>query len=494
MEHPVGRLCYLPLLWRWGTLFFYFILLFQLAHRWTPPLLPLQHKSLTQHLVAPLQSLLELASGQPAQRPGSGQAAGASVASAQLQKQGPTASAAGRPLQAVQLRLEVCTASGRLTYGEQLDRHLAALLAAQWSPFQAAGSNQSLQAELASGALSAEAIAAAAAAGGGLPVVLCVPRRQLAARGGGLRPAAEGSSDASDAFDDGETEAEVWVCGRLHHVLGKRLCTALDFACGRSSGPCSGGSSQRPSVAVVRVPLLQDDDAARLDAAPFGASWAATPRGTELTWPCDQMWRLAGPSAAILSGAVGGGGIISGCSSVEDHQPQAAAAAAALSPLTLQGAVTWGLAGYCSGAAVFAAADAGAANTAAAGGAAVDGSLRRKAPHNQQQGQEQCSDDASSDGSSLLLRVQLENVELAVLAHLSGQPELQAACLRYSSGGSPGGTGSAYEHVSNMWAAAVGQVEVPGSGAGGAGQPQPPVLISATAVQAVVQALVHHWR
>lgn len=88
-----------------------------------------------------------------------------------------------------------------------------------------------------------------------------------------------------------------------------------------------------------------------------------------------------------------------------------------------------------------------------------------------------------SAGAGTLLRVDLLHVELAVLAHLSGQPELRAAC---SSGG------DAFQHVANCWAAAAGQLEVPGSGGGG-GSRQPALLIRGALVAAVVQCLAHGW-
>ena len=448
-----------------------------------------QHRALSQHVLAPLQALLEL--GQQGQQQG----------------------------EAVQLRLTACSTTGRLTYGSELDGQLGALLAAEWSPFLAAGCSLSVQAELADGSLTAEAVAAAVASGSGGPLVaLCVPRRQLLVRGSGVA-AMEGTvgdaphtggdpaaAAAADPFGDGppdeEQQQELWVTGRLVSIPGKRLRTALDFGAGQApqerqpagnSGDGASSTSQRTSLAVVQVLLLPQ--AGSLD----GTS-AAMPGSLELQWPCDQLWRLMGPSASVLSGSSGGGGIRSGGGGGSEHapnppQPQLLPPRA---PSSL-----WDLSGYCSGAAAFS-----AASTAPA---SVGDSLRHKAPAGQpgQQQQQGAAVQASrpaatsvggisSSGSALLLCIQLQHIELSVLAHLSGQPELQAACRRAGSGGSGGSGNHAYDELSNYWAAAARQLEVPGSGGGGgagggaAGQ-QPGVLICAGTAEAAVLCLVHGW-
>lgn len=411
----------------------------------------------------------------------------------------------------MQLQLTACPASGRLTYGSEADRCLAALLAADWAPFLVLGSSESVQAELAAGALSPEAVEAAVAADGGVPVALCMPLRQLLALGsvaaGAALSSASGGEGGGDPLDDGpspsEAEADVWVCGRLRRVLGKRLCTALDFGAVRPSqrpGSALVGS-QRASLAVVQVPLPPDPAAARLGQAAAGR--AAAPRVVEVAaWPCDQMWRLVPDSSAVVAGAPGAGGVgigSSGGASGSGRPPQDAAGQLRLPEI--ESLVTWELSGYCSGAGVVATPAAACDPEAAPAG---DG-LRHKLPAGQQQQQQlpglpllppapqqPCattgggSSGSASSGGGLLLRISLLHVELAVLAHLSGEPELLAACRRSAATG-----GSAYEHVAAVWAAAAGGLQVAGSGDG---DPYHSALIGAATAEAAVQALVHQWR
>ena len=467
-----------------------------------------QHKALAQHLLEPLQALLELAAGvAPRAAPGAGQRPGSAGARAAA------IAAAAQPWQgqgqAVRLRLETCSATGRLSYGPHLDSRLAALLAADWCPFLACGCNLSVQAELEGGSLTEEAVAAACrSSGGALPVALCVPRCQLSARSSSSSAAAAAAAAAaSDPFGDVppeevEEQQQVWVAGLLTAVVGKRLCTALDFGAQQEQphGADGSSSSQRARLARVRVPMLPAEDS-RLDSAAAGGSWPAAPSTVELQWSCDQLWRLAGPSAAVLVGGSGTGGIVSGTGgsggSGGGHQQRrqqsgaAAACEAAAAPPLPGPQVSWGLHGYCSGAAVFAASRHGVAEA----GHAAESGRRHKAPSLQQQQvlQEPAAAVAGfaphSGGSQggLLVRVELQHLELAVLAHLSGQPELQAACRS--------GAG-AYQHTSNCWAAAAGQVEVPGAGnggdAGGALGP-PPLLITAGVATAVARCLAHSW-
>ena len=489
--------------------------------------LAVQHKALTQLVAVPAQALLDLATGQGAAAaagsrpssasgsasasggPGSAGTMGVPLAQAnQEQQEHP-----GRP---VRLQLEACATTGALTYGGQLDRQLSALLAAEWCPFLVGGSNQSVQAELTAGSLTPEAVAAACSPGSsrGLPVALCVPRRQLQAAG--LASAAGGAEapGSMDALEEGppEEEAEVWVLGQLQQVLGKRLRTALDFGAEQhsmhSSRDHSSSGSQRASMAVVRVALPPSQEQGRLNSAAFGANWAATPSSISITWPCDQLWRLDRRLSAVLCGSAGAGGISSAGSATCQQQQQqwepggvaAAAAAAGPGPPLAGDLVSWGVSAYCSGAAVF------AAGSTAPSAPGNETGLQHKGHHHhhhqqQQRGQQQ--QQAAGPGrppmpssgpcSGLLLRVELRHVELAVLAALSGEPEMAAALQRFtpsggtSSGSSPsGGSGSsrdAYEYLSNVWAAAAGQLRVPGT----------ELLISGATAAAVSQALLHQW-
>lgn len=172
---------------------------------------------------------------------------------------------------------------------------------------------------------------------------------------------------------------------------------------------------------------------------------------------------------------------------------QVAAAAGGLGPaLPGDQMVSWGVSAYCSGAGVFAA---GSAALAAA--SCHETSLQHKGQRQQQQGVAagpgRATLRSSMQCSSLLLRVELRHVELAVLAALSGEPEMAAALQRCAAGGgastssnSPRGDGrsrDACEYLSNVWAAAAGQLQVPGT----------ELLISGATAAAVGQALVHHW-
>jgi hypothetical protein len=285
------------------------------------------------------------------------------------------------------------------------------------------------------------------------------------------------------------------VTGRLVSIPGKRLRTALDFGAGQAprerqqagatGDVASSSSSQRTSLAVVQVLLLPH-------ASSRDGSSATMPGSLDLQWPCDQLWRLMGPSATVLSGT-SGGGIRSGSGGGSGHaptppQPQ-------LVPFQAPPSL-WELTSYCSGAAAFS-----AASTAPA---CAGDSLRHKAPAGQQgqqlqgaavQGSKPAATSSGDSGSGgLLLRIQLQHMELSVLAHLSGQPELQAACRR----GNRGGSGNAYDELSNCWAAAARQLEVPGSGGGGgaggdASGHQPAVIICAGTTEAAVLCLVHGW-
>lgn len=495
----------------------------------------MQHKVLTQLVTVPAQALLDLATGQGAAAaagsrpssasgsasasggPGSADTMGVPLAQAnQEQQEHP-----GRP---VRLQLEACAATGALAYGGQMDRQLSALLAAEWCPFLVGGSNQSVQAELAAGSLTPEAVAAACGLGSsrGLPVALCVPRRQLQAAGVASAAGGAEAPGRMDAFEEGppEEEAEVWVLGQLQQVLGKRLRTALDFGAEQhsmhSSRDYSSSGSQRASMAVVRVALPPSQEQGRLNSAAFGANWAAAPSSISLTWPCDQLWRLDRQLAAALCGSAGAGGLSSAGSATcqqpqqqqnhhhhHHHQQQwepggvaAAAAAAAAGPGTpLAGdLVSWAVSAYCSGAAVFAAG--GAAPSASGNETGMQHKGRQQCGQQRQQqaaGPVRPPMPGSGHCSSLLLRVELRHVELAVLAALSGEPEMAAALQRFtpsggaSSGSSPcGSSGSsrdAYEYLSNVWAAAAGQLRVPGT----------ELLISGATAAAVSQVLLHRW-
>jgi hypothetical protein len=426
-----------------------------------------------------------------------------------------------------------------MTYGSEADKYLASLVAAAWTPLTAAGASLSVQAELEQGSLTAEAAAAAAAAsngiGGGLPVAFCVPRRQLAALAASGTSSAAAADLGTDAppEDDEEEEQQVWVAGLLTAIVGKRLRTALNFgaaqqqeqqrrridgsSCYDNSGGCSTGSgSQRASIARLRVPLLPDETARLQCAMAGGTGWGPTPSTVELQWPCDQLWRLCGPSAALLAGMCGAGGIAcgggsggGGSSARQEQAPasgtageaaaQAGQAAAVSGVAEVPGPlVSWGLQGYLSAAGVFAATPCAVPNNPAVLGERPHKALAAAAAAQQPASLFNLSGGAATGaagccnngGSGLLVRLELRHVELAVLAHMSGQSELLAACR--SSGG-----GGAYQQVGNCWAAAAGQLEVPGSrgaGSGGAaGGGQPPLLISGGTAEAVVQCLVKGW-
>ena len=421
-------------------------------------------------MIKPLAALLALAEGRsaPPSRPGSAAPGSGGSVSAPQRPLTPEQQPSDQP---VQLQLRVCSTSGRLAYGDELERHLTALLGAEASPFVLSGCSQTVHGELAAGGLTREAVAAAAAAGGGMPVAICVPCRQLLAGAAAAGPTVGEAPYGSDPDGPPEEGTDVWVCGRLQEILGKRLCTALDFGPSPHSSPDGGGSSQRVSLAVVRVAQLPDSNAARLDSAAFGSSWPAAPGTITLTWPTDQLWRLCGPSAATLVGSAGGIASSSGAASSQQQQQQQPGARQLRPPP--DATIPWSITGYCSGAAVFAAADPAAGGAEAA---ASDG-LHHKAQQAAAAGQRSVA--PGGDSGSLLMRVELQHAELAVLAHLSAQPELQAACTA--------GCG-AYERLSNVWAAATaaangGQLHVPATG----------VLVGAAAARAAVHALVHCW-
>lgn len=452
-----------------------------------------QHKAVSRHLAAPLQALQDLAAAalgpQEQQRGGSACASlrpgSAGTAAAPL-----AASSLRRWRGEARLQLSVSAAAGRLTYGQELDRQLAALLDAEWCPFLAAGCSTSIEEELAQGSLTVEGVAAAAAgATGGLPVALCVPRQLLRPDAGGAHvgeAAAGGGSEGSLSGDagsegppEGEQQGDAWVAGVLLGIVGKRLCTALDFGEGRQeqhgqAGGVGAACSQRATLAAVRVARLPDEDSRLGSAAGSGFVQAAAPT-LEIRWPCNQLWRLVGPSAAVLGGSTGGG--LCCASSLEQLGSVAAEAAEAAQPPNAAG---WTLQGYCCGASTLTAGD-----SSSGGGSS---GFRHKIPCGQlqqaaQQAQQGVEEAAPSAG--LLLRADLQAGELAVLAHLSSQPELLAAMR------SSGSAGEAYQRVSHCWAAAAGRLDVPGTGNAGTGQP--PVLVSDTVAEAVAHALVHGW-
>ena len=399
-----------------------------------------QHEALRRHLVQPLQALLQLVDPGDAAPGADERPRGGAGCAATMAEQGQQRIREGR------LQLHLCAATGRPSYGAELNRQLAALLAAERCPFSASGSGASVQSELDGGVLTAEAVAATP---GGLPVVLCLPRHQLAAaaRSSSRSPSAPAPTPepAGDSPPD-EHELQVWVAGQLLEILGKRLRTALDFGGQQhQQQPAPHCGSQRASVALVRVAQAPHADG---HLGSDANSWATAPTTTDLPVLCDQLWRLEGPVATILGGGLGG--ITSGGSAAELQDMPGAAAVPPLAPSTL---VSWGFQGCCSGASVLAAAG-------------------------------HASSPACSGG--LLLRIELQHVELAVLAHLSGQPELQVACRSVA---------GAYQSASHCWAAAAGQLHVPGSGSpGGAGGPaQRPLLICAATAEAVALSLVHSW-
>lgn len=456
-----------------------------------------QHKAVNRHLATSLQALQELATApapsrelQPQgggacapSRPGS---AGSIIAAAAAPAFGGVRRFGGK----VRLQLSVSAAAGRLTYGQELDCQLAALLTAEWSPFVAAGCSASIEEELARGSLTAEDVAAAACASRGLPVALSVPQRILRPDGASAparQAAAGGSAEASPAvyFSNGgpsedEEQGDAWVAGVLLGIVGKRLRTALDFgeeqqerrqAQQGQAGSGGAGCSQRATLAVVRVARLSDEESRLGSAAGVGSVPAAVPT-VDLHWPCTQLWRLAGPSAAVLAGSAVGGIC---CGAGADHHEFAAVqpAQAALPPE----AVGWTLYGYCCG---------GSAFTAGyrSGGSRSAG-LRHKPASAQLQLAEQQPQQLYEVAGGLLLRADVQAGELAVLAHLSSQPELLAALHSSSS------AAEAYQQVSHCWAAAAGRLDVPGTGNAGAGQP--PVLVSEAVAEAVAHALVHGW-
>lgn len=390
----------------------------------------------------------------------------------------------------VRLQLSVSAAAGRLTYGQELDRQLAALLAAEWSPFFTAGCSASIEEELARGSLTAEDVAAAACTSGGLPVALSVPQRILrpeVASAHACQAAAGGSAEASPAVyvsnggpSEDEEQGDAWVAGVLLGIVGKRLRTALDFGeeqqerrqaqQGQVGSGCAG-CSQRATLAVVRVARLPDEESRLGSAAVVGSVPAAVPT-LDIQWPCTQLWRLAGPSATVLAGSAVGGIC---CGAGADHH-EFAAVQPAQAPRTRE-AVGWTLHGYCCG---------GSAFTAGyrSGGSRSAG-LRHKPASAQLQLAEQQPQQLYEVAGGLLLRADVQAGELAVLAHLSSQPELLAALHSSSS------AAEAYQQVSHCWAAAAGRLDVPGTGNPGAGQP--PVLVSEAVAEAVAHALVHGW-
>ncbi|PSC69888.1 helicase and polymerase-containing TEBICHI [Micractinium conductrix] len=120
-----------------------------------------------------------------------------------------------------------------------------------------------------------------------------------------------------------------------------------------------------------------------------------------------------------------------------------------------------------------------------AGSAAIHPAAEPAAAAAQQQQQ------ATPISTALLLRADVLHVELAVLAHLSGQPELQQCCAEAAEAAGSGGVATldAYQRLGHCWAAAAGRLDVPGTGAPGS----PPVLVCGGTAAAVVHSLVHAW-
>lgn len=437
-----------------------------------------QHKAVSRQLTEPLQTLQGLATAPPGAQ--------------QEQQQGGSASVPLRPRSAGMaasftanclwrcggeacLQLSVSAASGQLTYGQELDRQLAALLAAEWCPFLAAGCSSSVEEDLAQGSLTAEGVAAAA----GLPVALRVPLRLLRPAAGSTCADEGAPGDSGEALFPGDAPCgappednqlgDAWAVGVLLGIIGKRLCTALDFGQeqqGQQRQAGGGAScSQRATLAAVRVALPPQEESR------LGSSALATPSIRELHWPCSQLWRLVGPSAAVLGGDAGGGIL---CAAGNERLGSSAAEAAP--PASPPDVVGWALHGYCCGASILAA-------PGRSTGGGVGEPLRRSAHGQPQQAQQVQEGDAPPGG--LLLRADLQAGELAVLAHLSSQPELLAAMR---SGGS---AGQAYQRVSHCWAAAAGRLDVPGTGNAAAGQA--PVLVGEAVAEAAAHALVHGW-
>ena len=460
-----------------------------------------QHRAVSEQVAKPLQALLEVsalaaAPAAPAlgsqaaqQRPGSAGSAAihpaAEPGACNVRRQGQTAL----------LQLGMCAASGRITYGSHLERQLTALLATPvWCSFSASGCETSVQGELACGSLTADAVAASAAGGPGLPVVLRVPRRTLVSCGAPAAAAEPGSAASGDAgmlagaFDDDslpEEDQELWVAGVLRCILGKRLRTYLDFGAEQTTPPAAqhdpggsgDGSSQRASLGAVRV-ALPPDGGSRLGSLSGSSARTAAPRTLELHWPCNQMWRLAGPSAAALAGAACCTGGISCSSSSGTLQQQQQAAEQQLAAPPPDPLVSWGLRGYCAGGGAFTAAD--------LSGSPADTLAHKPAAAAAQQQQQ-----ATPISTALLLRADVLHVELAVLAHLSGQPELQQCCAEAAEAAGSGGVATldAYQRLGHCWAAAAGRLDVPGTGAPGS----PPVLVCGGTAAAVVHSLVHAW-
>eukprot|EP00887_Chlorella_sp_A99_P004871 scaffold4.g4871.t1 len=364
-----------------------------------------QHASIYERVLRPTAALLELA-------------AGAGQADGQPRQ--------GQPAAALALQLSTLDMAGKLTYGEDADKALAAVAGLEWTPLLALGAlggpqGLSLQQELMQGSVSGEEVDGAA---GGVPVALAVPRWQL---GGGGSGGASSTPDQLLALAECEEQdqEEVWLCGHVVRVLGKRLRTALDFT--QPPEPWGGTASpQRVTMAAVLVTPPPGEDRS---CCASGGSWRPAPPPLELHVPCSALWRLTGPAADVFGG---GGGF---------HPPA-----------QLGG---WRLGGFCSalGALALEPAPDGASSQ-------LEGVWR------------------STGGTGLLMAVRLLRVELLVLAQLSGERGLRAACT----------SAEPYRHVAACWAVAARQVA-----GGGGGEGQRPLLISERAAEAVAQALCHSW-
>ena len=418
------------------------------------------YSSLQARVIDPLDKLLELGGclgqAREAQPPGPGQTGG-------RRSPPPPASSEQAAAQedCLMLQLSTChpSGSGLLTYGDAADGALAAVAGVEWAPFltlAAVGGPEglSLQQELADGAVSAEAVNSMPL---GVPVVLAVPRCQLqSASPAAAAAAAEGGATPVGSWltapeQQQERQEEVWVCGRVVEVLGKRLRTALDF-----THPEQQAVSQRVSMAVVRVPAL-------LSTAHSGcAQWEGPPPVLDLLMPCHLMWRLAGPSAEVLG---------NGCSSGTSSR-----VGAVLPPPAQLG--LWQFQGYCSAQGVL----------TACAEAALKASASRAGKEQQQQEEEEAlPEQGVCQENPQVLVVRLRHLELLVLAQLSGDPALQEACR----------TADPARHVAACWAAAAHQVAIGGGGSsggegGGGGAPHA-VLICAATAEAVAQALCYGW-